>query len=54
MEVLVPYFSCNTPVLSETSLRKLPEGEKTPCSQRALHLKYKWREEDLNSQPLSS
>ena len=36
LEVLVFYFSCNIPVLSETSIRKLPEGEGTPCSKQIL------------------
>ena len=54
VEVLVSYFSCNISVLSETSLRKLSEGEGTSCSQQTLYLKYKWQEQDLNSEPLSS
>lgn len=41
MEVLVSYFSCNMTVLSETSLRNLPEGEEIPCSQQTLYLKCK-------------
>ena len=54
MEVLVSYFSCNMTVLSETSLRNLPEGEEIPCSQQTLYLKCKWQVQDFNTQPLSS
>ena len=32
VEVLMSYFSCNIPVLSEISLSKLPEGEGASCS----------------------
>ena len=51
MEVLVSYFSCNIPTLSETLSRKLPEGEGTPCPKQTIYLKYKWQEQDLSSQP---
>ena len=41
VEKLVYYFSCNIPVLSKTSARKLPEEEGTFCLQQTLYLRYK-------------
>ena len=46
------YITCR--FHSESALCSLPECQETPCSKQALYLKFRWRQQNSNLQPLSS
>ena len=48
------YYHVTHKFQGQSTHYSLPECQWTPCSKQAPYMKFKWQQQDLNPQPLSS